>query len=194
MRWLICLLALLPGAAPWCCRACGKCMCKVYGKCPPSPDLSLPEELRHWSTTHVQQFVRSISLGGSRQTCPKQCGAVLALNETLFAARGVDGPALELMFQTFARQENATKAAAAAAAAAADALQADGGGGPNKSKGRGNVSKEPFQTQLRGFASQALQGLLPPSGEQVSLQVLVRLKEAATNRHGGSNNSARRTR
>ena len=144
-----------------------------------------------WSTAHVQQFVRSISLGGSRQTCPKQCGAVLALNETRFAALGVDGPALERMFHTFAREENATRAAAAAAAAA---LQAEGDD-PNKSKskGRGNASKEPFQVQLRGFASQALQGLLPPSSEQVSLQVLVRLKEAATNR-AGSNDSARRTR
>ena len=139
-----------------------------------------------WSTVHVQQFVRSISLGGSRQTCPKQCGAVLALNETRFAALGVDGPALERMFHTFAREENATRAAAAAAAAA---LQAEGDD-PNKSKskGRGNASKEPFQVQLRGFASQALQGLLPPStSEQVSL------KEAATNR-AGSNDSARRTR
>jgi hypothetical protein len=190
------LLLCLQGAAPWCCRACGKCMCKVYGFCPPParPDQTLPASVQLWTPQDVAAFVRSISVGGAQQTCPANCPLLTALNAGRFEQRGMTGRQLEALFAAFATTENATRAEARAEKETLAAVEG-GGNGINRSanKLKPNASKR-FDAKLRLFASNELRGLLP-EGEtgELALQVLVRLRDALAHRHGG-NGSARRLR
>ena len=86
---------LLPLAHAWCCRACLKCMCSIYGSCPATkavPLLDVP--LRQLSTAGVAAFVDSLRPGGTRDTCPPGCKLTPLLNGSIFAERELDGTRL----------------------------------------------------------------------------------------------------
>ena len=97
-RALVVLLSA--GAADaWCCRACHKCMCSVYGFCPPGTATvrvsTLPElRLREASVTEVGGFVDSLRAGGARDICPPGCTLLEAFNSSRFVAQRIDGAGL----------------------------------------------------------------------------------------------------
>lgn len=92
----ILVLAQLPVGRAWCCRACGKCMCELYGVCPaPAQASSTSQSALHaLSVADVAAFVESIGPNGSRQTCPSACPLVGLLNASLFVRGAVDGRTL----------------------------------------------------------------------------------------------------
>jgi hypothetical protein len=86
---------LMPLAHAWCCRACSKCMCSIYGSCPATkavPLLDVP--LRQLSTAGVAAFVDSLRPGGTRDTCPPGCKLTPLLNGSIFAERELTGARL----------------------------------------------------------------------------------------------------
>ena len=89
-----------PVAYCWCCRACAKCMCTVYGSCPadgkaatnPVPPLSQP--LHELGVAAVAEFVTSIQMGGSRNPCPPGCNLLRLFNASAFLERRISGSML----------------------------------------------------------------------------------------------------
>ena len=103
--------ALLPAAAGWCCRACGKCLCKSYGKCPrPKATIPLLPPLENWSAGELSEFIRSISPGGARQSCPENCDAIALIAKV--PLHGMDGAGLSRLLAEHAQnlQVNVTVA------------------------------------------------------------------------------------
>ena len=101
------LIALLPGADAWCCRACGKCMCSLYGVCPSPTAAQPPFDLHSLSSQQVAEFIASISPNGSRQWCPAGCTLIELFNATLFLEHGWHGKRLAAFLQEHEARFNA---------------------------------------------------------------------------------------
>ena len=96
MLWM-----LLAEVDAWCCRACHKCMCSVYGVCPvPQAPVQLTVPFHQLTTAGIADFVDSLRPNGSRDSCPPGCTLTPLLNGSAFAAHGIDGPTLLQMLQT----------------------------------------------------------------------------------------------
>lgn len=105
------LLALhLASVDAWCCRACAKCMCTVYGVCPSNPsgagdnksqsERSTP--LKDFTVDQVVAFVDSITPRGVRDTCTPGCQLIEYFNSSLFRKHAIRG---EKLFHFFANHE-----------------------------------------------------------------------------------------
>ena len=111
MRRVICLLLLMLCSTPvceaWCCRACAKCMCTVYGVCPSgrsaagsngSSAKSQSTALRKFSVEQVVAFISSVGVNGSRQTCTPDCALLQLFDGSLFRKQDTDGEKLAHFF------------------------------------------------------------------------------------------------
>ena len=100
--------------APWCCRACGICMCDAYGVCEAATGPSSAAErtnatrrlhmlppLAHWSVDEVAAFVDSLSETGARNTCMSGCKTPGLFNDSAvrFKALGINGTMLHERLQ-----------------------------------------------------------------------------------------------
>lgn len=95
MRAALLAVVHIPLVHGWCCRACSKCLCSVYGSCP-TPKAVPPTDVpvRQLSTAGVSAFVDSLRPGGTRDSCPPGCKLTPLLNGSIFLERGVDGAGL----------------------------------------------------------------------------------------------------
>ena len=85
---------LFAGADAWCCRACAKCMCTVYGVCPSPSEVQPPFSLPQLTVAQVADFIVSISPNGSRQWCTPGCALLENFNASLFIEHGWHGKRL----------------------------------------------------------------------------------------------------
>ena len=91
---ILLLLSHVPLLHAWCCRACGKCMCSLYGVCPRPQVPQQPFHLPDLNTKEVAAFVASIRPDGHRNSCPAGCTLIELFNATEFEERAVTGKRL----------------------------------------------------------------------------------------------------
>ena len=106
---LIIVLTTPRPAEAWCCRACSKCMCTIYGVCPSSSSSdkgngsssgggAAAKPLKAFTVQQVSEFIASIGANGSRNSCAPGCTLLDLYDATRFTKLNVNGNDLHKFF------------------------------------------------------------------------------------------------